>query len=191
LNPARERELLERLQAPPAGSFAAVNGIELYYEVHGAGEPLLLLHGFTQTGRAWDVYLDSFRDGYQLIVPDLRGHGRSTNPSNAFTHRQSAEDVAVLLDLLGIDRCRAIGFSTGGMTLIHLATSRPERLERMVIIAATSYYPEQARAIMRDLDPARLRDEANDELREMHWWGEEQVQALRRQFHAFKDSYGI
>ena len=189
MDAVRERELLDRLGAPPAGRFAEVNGFELYYEVHGAGAPLLLLHGFTQAGVAWQPYLPAFTGSYRVIVPDLRGHGRSTNPSGKFTHRQSAEDVAALLDHLDIDRCCALGFSTGGMTLLHLATRRPERIERMIVISSTSYYPEQARAIMRDLDPDRLRDEANDELRKIHHRGEEQVYALRRQFHEFKDSY--
>jgi pimeloyl-ACP methyl ester carboxylesterase len=61
---------------------------------------------------------------YQVIVPDLRGHGRSTNPAAAFTHRQAAADVLALLDRLGLQRVKAMGISTGGMTLLHMATQR-------------------------------------------------------------------
>ena len=101
---------------------------------------------------------------YQLIIPDLRGHGRSTNPSGAFTHRQSALDVYALLDQLGVKRFKAMGISTGGMTLLHMATQQRDRVEAMVLIGATSYFPEEARAIMREVpgnalagDPADVR----------------------------------
>ena len=63
--------------------------------------------------------------GYRLIIPDLRGHGRSTNPSGLFTHRQCAEDLFALLDQLEILRFKAVGISAGGNTLLHMATARP------------------------------------------------------------------
>ncbi|MHB0960495.1 MAG: alpha/beta fold hydrolase [Pirellulaceae bacterium] len=68
-----------------------------------------------------------------MIIPDLRGHGRSTNPTNKFTHRQSALDVCALLDELKIDKFGGMGISTGGMTLIHMATQQPERAEAIVL----------------------------------------------------------
>src|SRR6185369_949786 len=100
-----------------------INGIEMYFEERGAGEPLVLLHGFTGAGADWaHVYdLDELARRYQLVVPDLRGHGRSTNPAGTFTHAQCAQDVVALLDHLGIGRCRAVGMSLGGNTLLHLA----------------------------------------------------------------------
>ena len=189
MDASRERALLGEFNAPPAGRFAEINGMEMYYEVHGAGEPLLLLHGFTNTHELWDPLVPLLSERFMVIAPDLRGHGRSNNTSNEFTHRQSARDVAGLLDHLGIDRFKAAGTSTGGMTLLHLATWQPARPEALIIIATTSHYPERARAIMRDLAPERIRDEANELMRRVHHRGEEQVQMLRRQFHEFKDSY--
>ena len=126
----------------------AVNGFRMHVEERGSGEPLVLLHGFSSSGQAWTPVLEDFARSYRVIVPDLRGHGRSTNPSGEFTHRQSARDIYALLDQLGIRRAKAMGISTGGMTLLHMATSQPERLEAMVLIGATTYFPEQARAIM-------------------------------------------
>src|SRR5262245_50704098 len=78
---------------------AALNGIEMYYEIHGAGPPLILLHGFAGSGHVWKPFVADFAKHYQVIVPDLRGHGRSTNPANQFTFRQSALDVYALLGL--------------------------------------------------------------------------------------------
>src|SRR5881396_3231979 len=102
---------------PSAGETIRVNGIEMYYEVRGAGGPLVLLHGGTGAGVNWNLIFKAAPAGYQLIVPDLRGHGRSTNPSGQFTFRQSALDVSALLDHLGVERFKAVGLSMGAKTL--------------------------------------------------------------------------
>lgn len=175
--------------ASPAGATVAVNGMEMYYEVHGNGEPLLLLHGFGGSGRAWREFVPEFARHYRVIVPDLRGHGRSTNPTPEFTHRQSGRDILALLDKLGLRRIKAMGISTGGMTLIHMATQEPDRMEAMVLIGATIYFPEPARAIMRKTTVEGLTPGDYERMRRVHVHGDEQIRALRRQFHAFKDSY--
>jgi pimeloyl-ACP methyl ester carboxylesterase len=176
--------------APDAsGKTVPVNGIEMYYETMGQGEPLVLLHGFNGSGQAWSRAIPDFAKRYQLIVPDLRGHGRSTNPSGKFTHRQSALDVFALLDALGIRQFKAMGISTGGMTLIHMATQQPSRVEAMVLIGATIYFPEQAREIMRKAAPESLTPEMYERRRQTHKHGDEQIRALQQQFHDFKDSY--
>ena len=100
-------------QAAPEGRTVALQDMEMYYETTGKGAPLVLLHGFTETGRMWDPYVKAFAERYQVIVPDLRGHGGSTNPSGQFTMRQSARDILALLDRLGIGRVKAVGASAG------------------------------------------------------------------------------
>jgi len=84
--------------SPPVGQTIPINGMEMYYEIRGAGEPLVLLHGGTGAGVNWDLLFRNAPAGYRLVVPDLRGHGRSTNPSATFTFRQSAFDVFAMLD---------------------------------------------------------------------------------------------
>jgi pimeloyl-ACP methyl ester carboxylesterase len=155
---------------------ASVNGAQLSYQVGGTGEPLCLLHGFTGSGLDWRHLFDleELARRHRLIVPDLRGHGQSNNPLPAFTHEQCALDLAALLDELGVSRLRAIGMSLGGNTLLHLATAQPERVEAMVIVSATMYYPAQARAIMRQA-PIDA--------------GDEQARALGRHARAFADDY--
>ena len=86
------------------GQTVALNGIQMYYEEHGQGEPLFLLHGFGGSGSAWEPWVTELAKRYRVIVPDLRGHGHSTNPTNEFTHRQSARDMFALMDKLGIKR---------------------------------------------------------------------------------------
>src|SRR5436309_5552444 len=119
--------------------------MQMYYETYGQGDPLVLLHGFFRSGQVWAEFIPKLSKQYQLIVPDLRGHGRTTNPTSQFTHRQSALDVFALLERLGITTFKAMGISTGGMTLLHMATQQPSRVEAMVLIGATIYFPEQAR----------------------------------------------
>ena len=124
----------------------SVEGAVLHYQLRGAGDPLLLLHGFTGSGDDWRHLfdMDELATRYRLIIPDARGHGRSTNPSGAFSHRQCARDVQALCDHLGVARCKAIGLSLGGNTLLHLATQQPDRVSAMVLAGATSYFPAEA-----------------------------------------------
>jgi len=86
------------------GHTAPVNDIEMYYEMRGEGEPLVLLHGGGGAGANWELIFKVPPRGFRLVVPDLRGHGQTTNPSMEFTFRQSALDVFALLDHLGIER---------------------------------------------------------------------------------------
>jgi pimeloyl-ACP methyl ester carboxylesterase len=169
----------------------SINGADLYVEVRGEGDPLLLLHGFTGSGADWThvFELGDLARRYRLVIPDLRGHGRSNNPTPAFTHRQCALDVSALLTQLGIDRTRAIGMSLGGNTLLHLATREPARLTSIVLVSATMYYPAQARAIMSQSDEHNSSQVAWEAMRARHQLGDEQIRALWRQARGFANSY--
>jgi len=168
---------------------AAVNDIEMFYEAYGQGEPLMSLHGFSGSGQQWASYVPDYRDHFQLIIPDLRGHGRSTNPSGKFTHRQAALDVFALLDHLGIERVKAIGYSSGGMTLIHMATQQPDRIKAMVLVSSTSYFPKQCREIQAQATIANLPEDRWNQFRKIHLNGDDQIRQLVGQFHDMKDSY--
>jgi pimeloyl-ACP methyl ester carboxylesterase len=175
-------------QAP--GKIVAINGIDMHYEERGAGEPLLLLHGFGMCGPGdWGEIADELAKDNRVILVDLRGHGWSTNPSGQFTMRQSAEDIRALLDVLKIGRVRAMGISAGGMTLLHLATKYPDRVDSMVLIGATSHFHQQARDALRAIgaNPPSAADVAM--LQKCAHRGEGQVRDLMRQFIGFKDSY--
>lgn len=145
----------------------SIDGMELHYRVRGRGQPLLLLHGFSGSGDDWQhaFDLDQLARHHRLIVPDARGHGRSTNPLPSFSHRQCARDVAALLDHLDLARVRAVGASLGANTLLHLATRQPARVEAMVLVSGTMYLPAQARAVMRAIDLDRLNTPEQQPLR--------------------------
>jgi len=168
-----------------------LNGIEMYYETEGAGDPLLLLHGGTGCQENWvHAGRDQFASEYMLIKPDARGHGRTTNPARTITHRQCALDTLALLDHLGIRKCRAIGLSMGGNILLHMATLQPNRVEAMVLVSATMYFPEQARAIMAQIPAAADQTPQEwDTMRKRHKLGDQQIEALWDWARGMKDSY--
>lgn len=163
--------------------------IELHYDVHGDGEPLLWLHGFLGCGDDWRHVFPAPPPGWQLIAPDLRGHGASANPTGTFTFRQAAGDVMALLDRLGLTRVKAIGVSGGGITLLHMATAQPELLSAMVLVSAPPYFPEQARALQRQASEAMLGEAAMAQMRRSHKYGEPQIAQLLAQSRAFAESY--
>ncbi len=158
--------------------FADINGCEIHYEVRGEGEPLLWLHGGMGAGADWRYVFPVDPAGFRLVLPDMRGHGRSTNPSGAFTFRQAALDAFALLDCLAIDRVRAVGLSGGGITLLHMATLHPSRIEAMIVVSAPPYFPAQARAIQAKFSEEMLPEAERRAMRERHVHGEAQIQAL-------------
>ena len=120
---------------------------------------------------------------------DARGHGRSTNPGKTITMRQCALDTLALLDHLGVRRCRAIGASLGGNTLLHMATLQPDRIEAMVVVSATMYFPDQARRLMRLVPVEDQPAEEWQVMRHRHKLGDEQILTLWQQQRGLADSY--
>lgn len=173
-----------------AGNGFNTNGIELYYETRSAGEPLLLLHGGSGSHEDWvHAGRDEFARHYSLIMPDARGHGRSTNPAKTITHRQCALDTLALLDHLGIKKCKAIGLSMGGNILLHMATLQPDRIESMVIVSSTMYFPEQARAVMRQVSVENQPPQEWETMRKRHKHGDEQIRAIWEWLRGMADNY--
>ena len=171
-----------------SGTFA-VNGVDLCVDIKGDGEPLVLLHGGGGASQNWSLIFDAPPPGFCTIAPDLRGHGRSTNPSGAFSIRQCALDVLALLDGLDVDRFKAIGVSLGAKTLLHVATMQPARVEAMVIASATPYFPPQARSAMAQLTVESRTPQEWSQMRAWHVHGDAQIEAVWRAMRGLKDSY--
>jgi pimeloyl-ACP methyl ester carboxylesterase len=170
------------------GRIELLNGAPLYFEVHGTGEPVLLLHGFSGSSADWKSAIGQWSGDFQLVVPDLRGHGRSGILAEPFRHQDAAGDILALLDHLHIGACKGVGISAGGNILLHMATSRPERVKAMVLVSATSYFPPQARAIMRQY-PDSVTPAQREFLRSRHPGGDPQIDAILASTKAFADSY--
>jgi 3-oxoadipate enol-lactonase len=118
---------------------AKVGDVELYYEEHGSGEPLLCIMGFATDSMGWILQVPEFSQRYRTIVFDNRGVGRSAKPPGTYTIHQMADDAAALLDALDIRRAHVIGISMGGMIAQELTLRHPERVHGL-ILACT--YPE-------------------------------------------------
>lgn len=170
---------------PLSAETVALNGMDLRYSERGEGEPLLLLHGFGSCADEWGSLAEKLAAKHRIVTVDARGHGQSTNPSGKFSHAQAADDIRALLDHLGIKQARALGFSSGGMTLLHLATRYPDRVDKMVIVGATNHFPDQAREILKFATMDQLPPEVLDGFRKCATRGEEQVRSLVDQFRAF------
>jgi len=174
--------------AQPPGRVETLNGVQLYFEVHGTGEPLLLLHGFSGSSQDWMASATEWDAQFQLIVPDLRGHGRSSILSRPFRHEDAAADMLALLDHLGISACKGVGVSCGGNVLLHMATKKPALLKAMVLVSATPYFPAQARLIMSQYADS-LPEQQWEILRRRHPGGDAQIKAILASTKAFANSY--
>lgn len=167
-----------------------VNGCRIHYVERGDGEPLVLLHGFTGSSGDWQhVFPPGAAEGFRTLAVDLRGHGRSTNPSREFTFRQAARDVFGLLDRLAIANVKAIGVSAGAKTLLHMATSQPDRIDAMILVSATPYFPAQVRAAMAQLSADARPESEWAAQRQRHAYGDDQIRLLFEQARGFKDSH--
>jgi pimeloyl-ACP methyl ester carboxylesterase len=161
-------------------------GMQLHYDTHGDGEPLLWLHGGMGHGPDWQYIFEDPPAGYRLIAPDLRGHGRSTGASVTYSFKQSALDVFELLDHLDVDRVNVIGLSGGGITALHMATIQPARVRAMVVVSAPAAFPEQARTIQRNFSEAMLDENERALMRHRHQ-REGQLELLYAQVRAFAE----
>jgi pimeloyl-ACP methyl ester carboxylesterase len=172
----------------PPGRIETFNGQQLYFEIHGTGEPLVLLHGFSGSSQDWVPSLAQWGTKSQLILPDLRGHGRSGILSKPFRHEDAAIDLFALLGHLGIRTCNGVGISAGGNVLLHMATKQPDRISAMVLVSATLYFPAQARAIMSHYGD-NLPEEQWEILRRRHSGGDAQIKAILASTKSFATSY--
>ena len=108
------------------GNFTTVNGIEMYYEDHGVGKPLVMLHGGTGTASGnWESYFPVFSQEFRVIAPDCRGHGRTNNPSGEWSYRVMADDIAALITDLELHKPNICGWSDGGQIALELAMRYP------------------------------------------------------------------
>lgn len=121
---------------------AKVDSIELYYEEHGSGDPLLLIMGLAADSVAWMFQLPEFSKHYRTIVFDNRGVGRSGKPAGPYSIARMADDTAELLDSVGIERAHVVGVSMGGMIAQELALLHPARV-RGLVLACTYARPDR------------------------------------------------
>jgi pimeloyl-ACP methyl ester carboxylesterase len=128
------------------GQYVQVNGINLYYEVHGTGRPLILLHGGLMSGEMFGPVLPLLAEHHQVITVDLQGHGRTADIDRPLDVRLMADDIGALIVHLGLDRPDVVGYSLGGGVALLTAAKYPARVRRLVAASANirpdAIYPE-------------------------------------------------
>jgi pimeloyl-ACP methyl ester carboxylesterase len=128
------------------GQYADVNGINLYYETHGSGRPMILLHGGLGSGEMFGPLLPALAAQHQVIAVDLQGHGRTADIDRPIDLRFMADDIAALIEHLGLETPDVMGYSLGGGVALQLALRRPELIRRLVVVSAhlrrDAIYPE-------------------------------------------------
>jgi pimeloyl-ACP methyl ester carboxylesterase len=152
----------------PTGTHIEANGLRIYYEVHGEGQPLVLVHGGTASSQAWASHLPAFTEHFLVFAPDSRGHGRTDNPTGQLGYRVMADDVAALVGALGLQRPLVLGYSDGGQIALELGMRYPG-LARALVLGGTQFrfseaYLEDVRALLgiaegEEVDPERLERE--------------------------------
>jgi pimeloyl-ACP methyl ester carboxylesterase len=120
------------------GSYAELNGLNMYYEIHGTGRPLVLLHGAYMTIDAMGEVVPELAETRQVIAVELQGHGRTADVDRPLSYQQMADDTAALLRRLGIEQADVFGFSMGGGVALQVAVRHPE-LVRKLVVASASY----------------------------------------------------
>lgn len=124
-------------QQKPATGYAPVNGLKMYYEVHGSGDPVVLLHGsFMTISNNWTGWIGELSKTRKVIAIEMQGHGRTADIERDFSYENLADDVAALLDHLKIPRADLIGYSMGGGVAMQCAIRHPEKIRKVVSISA-------------------------------------------------------
>jgi pimeloyl-ACP methyl ester carboxylesterase len=121
----------------PTTGYAPVNGLKMYYEIHGKGDPVVLLHGsFMTITNNWTGMIAQLSKSRQVIAVEMQGHGRTADIDRDFSYENLADDIAALLDYLKITQADLLGYSMGGGVAMQMAIRHPQKARRVVSISA-------------------------------------------------------
>lgn len=120
-------------QDVPVSGYADINGLSMYYEVHGEGEPLVLLHGGYASIETMRDLVTRFAETRQVIAAEMQGHGRTADIDRPFSYEQLADDVVALMDELDVEKADVFGYSFGGGIALQLGIRHPERVDQLVV----------------------------------------------------------
>src|SRR5262245_20184101 len=124
-------------QQKPVTGYAPVNGLKMYYEIHGSGEPMVLLHGaFMSISGDWNDWINELSKTRKVIAVEMQGHGRTADIKRDITYENLADDVAELLGFLNIQSADIVGYSLGGGVAMQCAIRHPEKVRKVVSISA-------------------------------------------------------
>jgi len=124
-------------QQIPTTGYAPVNGLKMYYEIHGSGEPVVLLHGaFMAISGDWNDWIKELAKTRKVIAVEMQGHGRTADIDRDMTAENLADDISALLEFLKIPKADIVGYSLGGGVAMQFAIRHPEKVQKVVSISA-------------------------------------------------------
>ena len=130
-----------------------VNGIDIYYEEHGSGEPVVMIGGLGADTTLWSKQVPAFSERFRVVVFDNRGSGQSDKPDKPYSIPMFAADTVGLMQALGIERAHVVGASLGGLVAQELVLTHPEMVDRLVLVCTTSNGPRSVRPSLWSLIP--------------------------------------
>lgn len=120
----------------PSSGYASVNGLEMYYETHGAGQPLVMLHGGYGSIPGMGEIAPRMAETRQVIAVEMQGHGRTADVDRPLSYGQLADDVAGLMGAIGVEKADVFGVSMGGAVALHVAVRHPAVVRKLVVVSA-------------------------------------------------------
>src|SRR5579862_237223 len=133
-------------QATSNPGYAPVDGLKMYYEIHGRGQPLILIHGGLGSGDMFSAIVPDLSKQREVITVDLQGHGRTADIDRPISYQAMADDIAGLIQHLGITQADVMGYSIGGEVALRAAIQHPDLVRKLVVVSATyrrdGWYPE-------------------------------------------------
>ena len=160
-------------QQKPTTGYAPVNGLKMYYEIHGSGEPVVMLHGaFMAISGDWADWVNELAKTRKVIAVEMQGHGRTADIKRDITYENLSDDVAALMDYLKIERADVMGYSLGGGVAMLTAIRHPEKVRKVVVIShpmrrdgwvkeANDFWPNFSLEMMKGTPAETERDKLN------------------------------
>ena len=181
------------------GAYAEVNGLKMYYEIHGSGQPLVLLHGAFGFVEGWATVLPALTKTHQVIAVELQGHGHTNDLDRPLTYEQMAEDAAALLNQLKIKNADFFGYSMGGTVALAVAIRHPELVRKLTIYGSCAgrmkdtYDPEtykQFLSLSTDFAPPVLKEPYDRMAPDPKKWPVlvTKIKGLERNFNGFSEA---
>jgi pimeloyl-ACP methyl ester carboxylesterase len=136
----------QAMRTPESKGHANVDGVELYYEIHGEGSPLIMLHGGVTPSEMFGAPLTEMAKTHKVVALHFQGHGSSKDSDRPWSREVFADDVAALMDHLGIRKASVMGYSSGALVALQTAIRHPQRVDKLIVISAAfrsdGYFPE-------------------------------------------------
>ena len=140
-------------QSEPVGDRVEVNGMQMYYEVSGAGDPLIVLHGSYMNIPSMGAIIPKLAETHKVYALEFQGHGRTTDIDRPITYPNLADDIAAFMDAVGLEKADVFGYSLGGQAGLLLAIHYPEKVDRLVAAGGAAYDVEGFQPVYKEMIP--------------------------------------